>query len=107
MTIYIESLSIDTIIGILNFERNSKQKVLIDVRIEYDYREENFIDYSKVAEKIEYMLEDRKYGLLEEAIADIGGSLISDYPQIEKLYIKISKPDIIKNASVAVSKEWR
>ncbi len=107
MTIHIEDLIIDTIIGILDFERTLKQTVMVDVKINYNYTSKIFIDYSLVINRVENLLKKREYKLLEEAIDDIGNSLISDYPQITTLYLKISKPNIIKNASVAISKEWK
>ena len=107
MTIEIEALTIDTVIGILDFERTLKQTVIVETKINYNYTKESFIDYSYIIKKIETLLKKREYGLLEEAVDDIGSSIISDYPQINSLYLRISKPNIIKNATVSVSKEWK
>jgi len=107
MMIHIEKLTIDTIIGILDFERTLKQTVVVDIKINYEYTKKSFIDYSLVIDKVENLLKLKEYELLEDAIDDIGKSLISDYPQIISIYLKISKPDIIKNASVGLSKEWK
>jgi dihydroneopterin aldolase len=107
MTIHIETLTLNTIIGILEFERTSKQTVIVETKINYNYTENSFIDYSLVINKIETLLKIKKYALLEEAIEDIGKSILLEYPQIEYLYLKISKPNIIKNATVALSKEWK
>jgi dihydroneopterin aldolase len=107
MTIDIEALTIDTVIGILDFERTLKQTVIVETKINYNYTKESFIDYSYIIKKIETLLKKREYGLLEEAVDDIGSSIISDYPQINSLYLRISKPNIIKNATVSVSKEWK
>ena len=107
MTIHIETLTLNTIIGILEFERTSKQTVIAETKINYNYTENSFIDYSLVINKIETLLKIKKYALLEEAIEDIGKSILLEYPQIEYLYLKISKPNIIKNATVALSKEWK
>jgi len=100
MTIEIEALTIDTVIGILDFERTLKQTVIVETKINYNYTKESFIDYSYIIKKIETLLKKREYGLLEEAVDDIGSSIISDYPQINSLYLRISKPNIIKNATV-------
>ncbi len=105
--IHIEDLTINTIIGILDFERVSKQRVIVNIEIIYNYIDKSFIDYSLVIIQIEELFYKKKYKLLEEAIESIGSNLISLYPQITSLYIKISKPDIIKNASVSLSKEWK
>ena len=48
MTIHIEALTINAIIGILDFERSSKQKVIIETKINYNYTENQFIDYAMV-----------------------------------------------------------
>jgi len=105
-TIYC-SLKIDVIIGILDFERTNKQTVLIETKINYNYTEESFIDYSLVLNRIENLLIEKRYKLIEDAIDDIGKTILRDYPQIVYLYLKISKPNIIPNASVALSKEWK
>ena len=101
------SLETDIIIGILDFERTSKQTVLVETKINYNYTEDCFIDYSIVLNRIETLLIEKKYKLIEEAIDDIGKTILGDYPQILSLYLKISKPNIIPNASVALSKEWK
>ena len=106
MTIHIEKLTLDTIIGILDFERTFKQTVIVETKINYNYTESSFINYAHIINQIENLLIERKYKLLEEAIEDIGKSILRDYPQITSLYLKISKPNIIPNASVAISKTW-
>jgi dihydroneopterin aldolase len=106
MTIHIEALTIDTIIGILDFERNSKQKVVIETKINYIYTENQFINYALVIKDIEKALYENEYELLENALSDISRVLFENYSQIESLYLKISKPDIIKNATVSLSNEW-
>jgi len=106
MTIHIENLTIDTIIGILDFERTSKQTVIVETKINYNYTENCFIDYATVINQIENLLIKKEYKLIEDAIEDIGNSILRDYPQINSLYLKISKPNIIPNASVAISKTW-
>jgi len=107
MTIHIERLTLNVIIGILDFERTSKQKVIVETKINYNYTEEQFIDYTSVINIIENSLKEQRYRLLEDALNSIGAKIINDFPQIVSLYIKISKPDIITNASVALSKEWK
>ncbi|SFV61973.1 Dihydroneopterin aldolase [hydrothermal vent metagenome] len=106
MTIYIEKLTLDVIIGILDFERTSKQTVIVETKINYNYTENQFINYAIVINQIEHLLKEKQYKLLEEALEDIGSYILEAYPQIISLYLKILKPNIIKNASVAVSKVW-
>jgi dihydroneopterin aldolase len=106
MTIHIEKLKISAIIGILDFERIKTQTVIVDARIDYAYKENQFINYAEVISIIETMIVSKKYQLLEDALNDIQQKILQRYSQILKLNIKISKPDIIKNATVALSVEY-
>ena len=105
MTIHIESLEIVAIIGILEFERVNTQRVVVDVTLDYHYNENHFISYVEIINIIETMIIGQKYKLLEEALTDIQKKILEIYPQISRLYLKISKPNIIKNANVALSTE--
>ena len=102
MKISIEKLTFKCIIGILDFERIKKQKVVIDISFEYDFVDENsFIDYSKIASKVKKTMKEKKFKLLEDAIKHLENYLQRKYP-IKNLKIKISKPDIIKNCYVSL-----
>ena len=104
MTIHIEELSFECIIGILNFERVTPQRVIINLTINYNYQENNFINYADVISSIETQMIEKKYQLLETAIDEVGKYLLTTYPHIKSLNLKITKPDIISNAKVSLSK---
>jgi len=106
MRIHIDALEISCIIGLLDFERETEQKVLLDVEIDYIYGEGSFLDYSKVASDIEQHLREKKYLLLEEALLGIKTLLFTHFPAIEMLGIKLSKPDILPQCSVGLSGKW-
>ncbi len=102
MKISIENLTFKCIIGILDFERVKKQKIVIDIFFEYDYlNNDTFIDYSEISSKIEKIMKKKKFELLEEAILYIENYLNKKYP-IKNLKIKISKPNILKNCIVSL-----
>ncbi|WP_421715919.1 dihydroneopterin aldolase [Arcobacter arenosus] len=102
MKVYIEDLSFDCIIGILDFERETAQKVIINLSFEYDFsNKDEFIDYSKVSNDIENIMTEKKFELLEEAIIYIENNLTNSY-KIKNLKIKISKPDIMANCIVSL-----
>ena len=106
MTIHIEELTFDTIIGILDFERMTPQKVIINMEIKYLYENNSFINYADVIQLIEKQLLEKKYELLETAIDELRKYILLKYPQIQQLTLKIMKPNIIKNAKVALSSTW-
>jgi len=105
MTIHIESLEISCIIGVLDFEREREQKVIVDLEADY-LHDEDFVDYSKIVKIIKKNLKEKKYLLIEDALEDLGKIIALNYNKIKKLKIKISKPDIISNCIVAVSTSW-
>jgi len=103
LKVNINDLTFDCIIGILPFERVTKQKVILDMSFEYFYNEDgsNFIDYSHVAIFAQSSMENEKFKLIEDAILFIRKGLKSTY-DIKKLKVKISKPDIMPNCIVSV-----
>lgn len=106
MHIHIESLSFDVIIGLLDFERDRPQRVIIDLKASYDYADEEFIDYADMVFLIQKELKEKRYKLLEEALLGTKTLLCTTYPQIKTLWLKISKPDILPQCSVALSHSW-
>jgi dihydroneopterin aldolase len=105
MTIHIEALTFEAIIGLLDFEREKPQRVIIDLKATYHYTD-NFLDYAKMVDIIQQNVKSSRYELLEDALLGIKKELYETYPHIEKLYLKVSKPDIISECSVALSHEW-
>jgi dihydroneopterin aldolase len=103
MTIHIQSLQIETIIGILKHERTQKQKIILDCTIDY---EKGFIDYAKVVEFFQKTIQEKEFGLIEDALDFLGKNLFINYPNIKNMEIKIVKPEILKGCKVGVSKKF-
>jgi 7,8-dihydroneopterin aldolase/epimerase/oxygenase len=101
MKVKINNFKFNCIIGILDFERKKKQKVILDISFKYDYKNNNFIDYTKIALLVKQNLKKQKFGLIEDAILNTRKLLKKKY-KIKKLKIKITKPNILKNCLVAV-----
>ena len=106
MTIHIEALTFNVIIGLLDFERDKPQKVIIDMEATYDYINEEFIDYADIVLLIQNELKEKRYELLEVALIGVKSVLCSTYPQLKTLFLKIAKPDILSECSVALSHKW-
>jgi dihydroneopterin aldolase len=106
MTIHIEALTFDVIIGLLDFERDRPQRVIIDLEASYEYSDSEFIDYADMVLLIQNELKEQRYELLEEALLGLKEVLYTRYPQIQTLFLKISKPDILPQCTVSLSKSW-
>ena len=103
MQILINDLTFETIVGILEEERHTPQKVVLYVKIAYDYAENNFINYAEVSAFLETEMQKISYFLLEDALSDLSQKLKVLYPQMSKIKLKIFKPTILPNAMVGVS----
>jgi dihydroneopterin aldolase len=106
MTIHIEDLSFDVIIGLLDFERDKPQRVIINLEASYDYSDDNFIDYADMVLLIQNELKEKRYELLENALLGLKEILYTAYPHLQTLSLKISKPDILPDCTVSLSKTW-
>jgi len=106
MTIHIEALTFDVIIGLLDFERDRPQQVIIDLEASYHYKDGIFIDYADMVCLIQNELKEKRYELLEEALLGVKNILCTTYPQLKTLTLKISKPNILSQCNVALSNAW-
>jgi len=106
MTIHIEALTFDTIIGLLDLERDNPQKVIVDITLKYNYKNEDFIDYADIVLLIKNKLHEERYTLLEDALLGIKSTLYSTYPQLQSISLKITKPNILSDCLVALSNSW-
>jgi dihydroneopterin aldolase len=106
MTIHIEDLTFDVIIGLLDFERDKPQRVIINLEASYDYNDDKFIDYADMVLLIQNELKEKRYELLENALIGLKEVLYTTYPDLQTLSLKISKPDILSNCTVSLSKNW-
>lgn len=102
MKIEINELTFKCIVGILPFERENKQKVIVNLSFNYQFSNNTFIDYSEISALIEKTMKKEKFELLEEAIIYIEKLLNDKYP-ISNLQLKISKPNILHNCIVSLS----
>jgi len=103
LRVNIEALTFKAILGILDFERKNKQKIIIDISFEYFFKNDgsNFIDYSEVALYVEKTMKKKKFRLIEDAILYLRKHLKKTY-KMKNLTIKIAKPNIISNCIVSV-----
>ncbi|MBP9491657.1 MAG: dihydroneopterin aldolase [Sulfurospirillum sp.] len=107
MKIHIKDLTFETIVGLLETERVTPQKVSLHVKITYDFDGTHFIDYAQVCALITKEMQIQRYFLLEEALEGIYSKILSNYPYIRKISLKIFKPTILSNALVGVSHTFK
>ena len=101
MKVYINKLTFECIIGILDFERKQVQQVIVDIKFKYKFKNNDFIDYAQVATIVEKTMKKQKFELIEDAIEFLQNKLTKKF-KMDKLVIKISKPNILNNCIVSV-----
>lgn len=106
MTILIENLTFNSIIGILETERVTPQQVIIDCIITYHYTQNIFINYAEVSDHIQNSIQKNEFFLIEEAIQSLGTSLKIEFPSISTLSLTLRKPDILGNCTVGVQENF-
>ena len=102
MKIHIEDLKFQTIIGILDFERQTPQDVILNLEIEYSFADE-FINYAEVADLLKELLIKEQFLLIEDALTKSMLKLKEKFPAIQSLNLKITKPSILPDCKVSVS----
>ena len=105
MTIHIEDLKFQCVIGILDFERVKAQDVIVNLTIDYNYKN-GFIDYAQIVQKVKNLMIKSEFLLIEDAIEAISLNLTKEFSTINSINIKITKPSILRDVKVSVSKQF-
>ncbi len=105
MTIQIEDLNFQCIIGILDFERVTLQDIVINMSINYNYTNQ-FINYVDVTDLVKTTIKKGKFLLIEDALSSLSKKLKKEFPLINTLDLKITKPSILPDCKVSVSNSY-
>jgi dihydroneopterin aldolase len=103
-TVLIKDFIIYEIIGIHQYEKSNKQKIIFNIVIDVNqniFPDENnlssIVDYEKITNKLENLAKNKKYNFLESLAEDSFNEIFAD-KRINSVKIKIEKPDAITNA---------
>ncbi|WP_455755612.1 dihydroneopterin aldolase [Sulfurimonas sp.] len=105
MTIQIEDLKFQCIIGILDFERLTPQDVVINITIKYNYTNK-FINYVDISDLVKTTMKNEKFLLIEDALKSLNEKLKKKFPLINTLDLKITKPSILPDCRVSVANSY-
>ncbi|MGT0086778.1 FolB domain-containing protein [Helicobacter pylori] len=102
--VHIHNLVFEAILGILEFERLKPQKISVNLDLFYtQLPNKAYLDYIKIQELIQKMIQENQYLLIEDALKDLSHALKTRYSAISELYLKISKLEISPNSQVGAS----
>ncbi len=110
MMIRIKNLRLRTVIGIFDWERKTRQEVIVNVTLEFDGskaaqsdRIEDSVDYKSLTKRIIAEVEQSSFQLIEALANHVLGLVMSD-ERVRRAEIEIDKPGALRFAeSVSVS----
>lgn len=102
--LYIEQLSIETTIGVLSWERQIKQRVVIDLELAMDNRRvarsdtiEHALDYDALSRRLIAYVEASEFMLIETLAEHIAELIMQEF-HTPWLSLRLSKPGAIRGA---------
>ena len=102
--IYIKDLRVQTIIGIFDWERKTKQEVSIDMEFPFDCKKaaasdsiDDALDYKVITKAVIKFVEVSSFQL-QETLAEGIAALIKENFDVESLKLRISKPGALRGA---------
>ncbi|MCI0494750.1 dihydroneopterin aldolase [candidate division KSB1 bacterium] len=110
MIVHIKNLRLRTIIGTLEWERQNKQDVVLNIKLKFDARKaattdniEDTVDYKNLTKRIISEVENSGYHLLEK-LAQHVLNVIMDDQRIRSATVEIDKPQALRFAdSVSIT----
>lgn len=103
MTTIIKDYEFSTIIGLLDFERVTPQKV----RVSAEFESGEFIDYVEMINFIEEIYAREKFGTVESSLEICAKKLKEKFNSLSFLKMEILKIEIVKNATVGARAEFK
>jgi dihydroneopterin aldolase len=103
--VFIENLTVETVIGIFDWEREIKQAVSLDLEMEFDIRAAaasdsiaDALDYKAVSKRLIGFIERSQFQLVE-ALAERCAAIVLDEFPVSRLRLKLSKPGAVRGSS--------
>lgn len=104
----IEDLQTQAVIGVYEFEHEAPQPLIIDLELETDFSRaftsdelSDALDYDAITQAVRGFCESSRYALLEKLAGDLI-TMIQERFSVDKVGIKIRKPEALKGAMASV-----
>jgi len=102
--VFIEGLTIDTLIGVYDWERRIRQPLMFDLEMAFDNRKPartdhiaDTLDYKAVSKRMTAYVQDSSFALVE-TLAERCAQLVLDEFDVTWLRLKLSKPGAVRGA---------
>ena len=102
--IFLQALEVETIIGIFDWERKIKQKVVFDIEMGADIKAaaatdhiDDTLDYKAVAKRIIQFVEDSQFQLVETLAEKVAGIVLDEF-NVPWVKVTLNKVGAIRGA---------
>ncbi len=103
--IFLGGLEIETIIGIYDWERETKQKIILDIEMAFDIKNaarsddiEDTLDYKAVSKSVIAFVENSNFFLVEKLAEEITQLILNDF-NVPWVKLTLNKKGAIRGAS--------
>jgi dihydroneopterin aldolase len=104
-TVFIEGLTVETVIGIYDWERRVRQPVVLDVEMAFDNTRpaasdsiEDTLDYKAVSKRLVAFVEASSFQLVE-TLAERCAGIIREEFGVAWVRLKLAKPGAVRGAT--------
>jgi len=102
--VFINSLTIETVIGCLNWERKIRQRVILDIEMAVDCQKaaqtDNVVDalnYAAVSQRVVSFVQDSSFKLVETLAERVAEIILAEFT-CQHVKIRLKKPGAIPEA---------
>lgn len=103
-TIFIDQLSIDTVIGLYDWERRIRQRVLLDLEMDFDIRAAaatddvaKTLDYKALSKRVIAFVEASEFELVETLTERVAALILDEFP-VTRVTLRLDKPHALRGA---------
>lgn len=101
--IYLNNLKVDAVIGIYEWERRTRQRLILDIEIGVDIRGaaqtdkiEDTLNYKAVAKRVIAFVSDSRFQLVETLAENIAGVILREF-EVPWCRLRVNKQGAVKN----------
>lgn len=102
-TVFLRGLSCQCVIGVWEWERQVKQKLVLDIELTTDIsaaaksdKLDDALNYQRIAERVTEVAEASSYQLLESLIAALAEMILQEF-EVQSVKIRLDKGSAVAN----------
>jgi len=103
--VFVRGLALDTIIGVYAWEREVRQRLVLDLEMATDVRPaalsdtvEDALDYAAVSERVRSFAADHHFYLIEKMAEELAGVVLTEFA-VPWVRLRLCKPGAVREAT--------